>query len=329
MEEIRSLVTGGAGFLGSHLVDHLIKNGHQVIALDNEVNGSWSKLSHWQDHPRLKLVNQDILELTDNDPNFKNLDYVFHLAGIECPVTSLKKPEIFMDTNIKGTVNVLQASKQSKLKKFVFASSSSVYGIPSTPTLETDVLDPTTPAGLSKMQAEEAVCHWGNIYDFPTNSLRIFNAYGPRCSSKLYPGNVFGIWMKQLQAGNEITIVGNGEHARDFVYCTDVSNAFYVAALEGKSGEAYNIGAGIAVEIKTIASMLKGKITYLKEVKDEPIKTWADISKFQFDCSWQPRIPMESGIEFSLDVINQWADMPLWSKEDLDNFFQTWFEIYS
>lgn len=325
----RSLVTGAAGFLGSHLVDQLIKAGHEVIGLDNETNGSWHNLMQWEKHPRFTKVHSDILELSPLDINFQNLDYVFHLAGLECPVTSIKNPEVFYTTNVHGTIKVLQAARQSNLKKFVFASSSSVYGQASTPTLETDSTIPLTPSGLTKLQAEEAVFHWGDLFEMPTISLRIFNAYGPRSVSRLYPGSVFSLWMKQKSQELPFTIIGNGSHSRDFVYCTDVANAFYVTALEGKPGEVYNVGSGKPLELQELARLLKGKTTELKDRKDEPNVVWADISKIQFDCNWQPRVPIESGIEFSLDVLDQWNHAPLWSPEKLKSFFSTWFEVYS
>lgn len=325
----RSLVTGAAGFLGSHLVDLLMKEGHEVIAIDNEINGNWKNLEQWFENPRFKKVNQDILEIAPEDENFRNLDFIFHLAGLESPVTSLKSPEIFYSTNVHGTVKVLQAAKQSDLKKFIFAGSSAVYGDASTPTLETDGVAPMTPSCLSKMQAEESVFHWGDVYEFPTNSLRIFNAYGPRDFAKIYPNSVFSIWMQQKANNQPLTIVGDGTHARDFVYCTDVANAFLIAAMEGKDGEVYNIGSGKPSTLNEITDCIKGKKSFIKNKEDEPDKTWADISKIQFDCNWQPRIPLESGVEFSLDVLKDWSDGPSWDQEKLNHYFETWFEVYS
>ena len=326
---IKSVVTGAAGFLGSHLVDQLMKEGHEVVAIDNELNGSWSNLSQWHENPRFHKVHKDILEIQSDDNDFKNCNYVFHLAGLECPVTSINNPEIFFSTNIHGTVKVLQASKQSDLKKFVYAGSSSVYGDASTPTLETDSISPMTPSCLTKSQAEEICLHWGEVFEIPVNGLRIFNAYGPRDKTKIYPGSAFSIWMKQKNQDQPLTVVGDGSHARDFVYCTDVANAFYIAALEGKDGEIYNIGSGKAVTLNEITDRIKGKKLFIKNKEDEPVKTWADISKFQFDCNWQPRTPMESGVEFSLDVLEDWKGDNNWDENNLSEFFQAWFEIYS
>lgn len=325
----RSLVTGAAGFLGSHLVDQLIKEGHDVIGIDNEINGSWKNLEQWANNPRFKKVHMDILNIQSDDNNFKNLDYVFHLAALECPITSLEKPEIFFTTNIHGTVKVLQASKQSNLQKFVYASSAAIYGDASTPTLETDSINPMTPSCLTKSQAEDIVFHWGDLFNIPTNSLRIFTAFGPRDFSKLYPGSAVGIWLKQKLKGKPLTVIGNGDHARDFVYCTDVANAFYIAALEGKDSEVYNIGSGQATTLNEFTDLLKAKKSYIKDKIDEPQKTWGDISKFQFGCNWQPRIPLTSGVEFSLDVLSDWKDAPDWDEESLNNFFKAWFEVYS
>lgn len=326
---LRSLVTGAAGFLGSHLVDLLMKEGHEVIGIDNETNGNWKNLEQWLQNPRFTKVHQDILEISSDDENFRNLDFIFHLAGLESPTTSLKSPEIFYSTNVHGTVKVLQAAKQSKLQKFVFAGSSAVYGDASTPTLETDHVSPMTPSCLSKMQAEESVFHWGDVFEFPTNSLRIFNAYGPRDIAKIYPNSVFSIWMQQKANGQPLTIVGDGSHARDFVYCTDVANAFLVIAKEGKNGELYNIGSGKPTTLNEITDCIKGKKSFIKNKEDEPNKTWADISKIQFDCNWQPRIPLESGVEFSLDVLQDWSSGLSWDQDKVNHYFETWFEVYS
>jgi UDP-glucose 4-epimerase len=306
-----------------------MKEGHEVIALDNETNGNWDNLKQWHQNPRFKKVHQDILEIQSDDENFRGLDYVFHLAGIESPITSLKSPEIFYSTNVHGTVKVLQAARQSELKNFLYAGSSAVYGDASTPTLETDAVGPMTPSCLTKLQAEEAVFHWGDVFGFPTNSLRIFNSYGPRDHAKIYPNSVFSIWMQQKANDQPLTIVGDGSHARDFIYCTDVANAFWVTAKEGKNGEIYNIGSGKATTLNEITDCIKGKKAFIKNLKDEPNKTWADISKIQFDCNWQPRIPLESGVEFSLDVLEDWASDPLWDQEKLSYYFETWFEVYS
>lgn len=325
----RSLVTGAAGFLGSHLVDLLMKEGHEVIAIDNEINGNWNNLIQWEQNPRFKKLHKDINEIERDDESFQNLDYVFHLAGIECPTLSIKKPEVFFHTNVLGTVKVCQAAKQSKLKKFVFASSSSLYGDASTPTLETDNVSPMTPSCLSKSQAEEIVFHWAEVYDFPAISLRIFNAFGPRSKTKLYPGSVFNIWFKQHLNKEPLTVIGDGSDARDFIYCTDVANAFFIAALQGKSEEIYNIGSGTATELNTIINKLGGKRIKLKHLDDKPEKTWANVSKFQFDCNWQPRIPFETGLSYCLEVISDWENSNSWDQEKLDQFFESWFEVYS
>ncbi|MCR9202993.1 MAG: NAD-dependent epimerase/dehydratase family protein [Halobacteriovoraceae bacterium] len=331
MEKVpRSLVTGAAGFLGSHLVDQLMKEGHEVIGIDNEVNGTWENLKQWLNNPRFKKVHQDINEIYPDDESFQNLDYVFHLAGIECPVTSIKNPEVFFHTNVMGTVKVCQAARQSHdLKNFLYASSSAIYGDPSTPTLEDDPIAPLTPSCLSKAQGEDTVLHWGEMYGFPTTSLRVFNSFGPRSQTKLYPGSVFNIWFKQTHDKKPLTVVGDGSHARDFISCTDVANAFYVAAKEAKDGEVYNVGSGQATELNLILNKLGNQRIQLKSQKDQPSKTWANITKFEFDCHWQPRIPLETGIEFCKDVLEDWKNSPEWDEDRLNNFFETWFEVYS
>ena len=326
----KCLVTGAAGFLGSHLVDLLIEKGYHVIGIDNEINGNWKKLKHLEGHENFKKVHQDINDIAPDDENFRDLDFIFHLAAIECPVLSIKNPEIFFSTNVTGTLKVCQAARQSKnLKKLIYASSSAIYGDANTPTLESDPIEPLTPSCLSKAHGEDLVFHWGEIYGYPTNSLRIFNAYGPRSQTKLYFGSVFNIWFQQTLDKKPLTVVGDGTSARDFIYCTDVANAFLVAALEGKDKETYNIGSGKPTELNMIIEKLSNKRIELKQQKDQRPRTWANITKFEFDCRWQPRIPLENGIEFTKEAIQEWKDFPVWDEEKLNQFFEAWFEVYS
>jgi UDP-glucose 4-epimerase len=313
-----SIVTGAAGFLGSHVVDLLLKNKHHVIAIDNLSNGTWDNLSHWSDEKLLERHNLDIRSLSQDHPLFRNIDYVFHLAGQECDLTSLHNPEPFFETNVQGSLKVLQASLQSQLKAFVFASSSSIYGNAQTPTLEKDRPNPQSPSALSKHMAEQSIFHWGHLYGFKAISLRIFNAYGPRSVSSNFPGNEFTQLMSHKFNNSKAIILGSESQERDFIFCTDVANAFLTAAEEGSSQALYNIGSGKSFSLYQLCTLLKLKREVLPVKNIWPQKSWADISKFQFDCNWQPRVPFESGIQFSLDVLPAWKDSKRWGINDLE-----------
>lgn len=322
MKNKRSLVTGAAGFLGSHLVDQLIKLDHDVIALDILPIDQWKNLDHWRSSPKLSCVEKDIIQIQEDDSNFKEVDFVFHLAGMECAATSFTKPDNYYNTNVLGTLKVLQACRYSFVKKVVFASSFEVYGNANTPTLETDELAPISPSGLSKKHAEESLFHWAEHFDFEAVSLRIFNAYGPRYRSGESFGNGFEAWMKQTKENQPLTFKGKKEQVVDFIYCTDVANAFVIAALEGQTGQAYNIGSGKPHELQEIATLLKSNNLVETGPITEPERIWADISKFQFDSNWQPRVPLATGIEFSIEVEEQWNDSKIWDAKNLDQFLR-------
>ncbi len=313
-----SIVTGAAGFLGSHVVDLLIKNKHKVIAIDNVSNGRWDNLSHWDGNENLTKCELDITTLNSDHPLFKDIDYVFHLAGVECDLSSIHNPEIFFNINVQGTIKVLQASLQSNLKAFVYASSSSIYGNARTPTLEKDMTSPKSPSALSKQMAEQSVFHWGELYQFKTVCLRIFDAYGPRSISNLFPGNEFSQFMTHKFNGTKAYILGPEDQQRDFIFCTDVANAFLTAAEEAPDGALYNIGSGKSNTLYDLCSLLKIKRQSLPVRPLRSTKSWADISKFQFDCNWQPRVPFESGIQFSMDVLPAWENSKEWSINDLE-----------
>ena len=319
-----ALITGGAGFLGSHLVDLLMKNDFHVKVMDNFSNGSRENLKQWEKSPRFEVKEMDIYDLEENDSFFQGLDYIFHLAGIEDSLTSLKDPIRFMNTNVIGSAKVMNAAKQSKLKKFVFAGSSASYGIPNTPTLESDGTGPLTPSGLSKLQAEEVCFHWGEVFDIPVTAARIYNAYGPRCLHRQHSGQLFSIWMKQKLSGEPLSIFGKGEEKQDFIYCTDVANALYTLALEGEDGEFYNVGSGKPVSLSEFASMISEKINCMDTLEGKAIETWADLGKIEFKTSWAPKVPLEKGLEFSLQVINDWEKATNFSQEKLDKYQKEW-----
>ena len=205
-----AIVTGGAGFIGSHTVDRLLRENYIVRVIDNLVSGRESNLEKHKTDPRLLCEWRDVCKLNKNNALFKGAKYVFHFAGIGDLIPSIENPEKYMMNNVQGTVKVLECSRENKIKKFVYAASSSCYGLAKIPTKENHPIKPEYPYALSKYLGEESAFHWKKIYDLPVNSIRIFNAYGTRVRTTGAYGAVFGVFLKQKLAGKPFTVVGNG-----------------------------------------------------------------------------------------------------------------------
>jgi len=254
-----SVVTGGAGFIGSHLVDLLLQKDHEVRIIDNLSGGHEANLKQHKNNKNLKCEWIDINNLAPDSSIFLEASYCFHLAGIGDIVPSIEKPIDYMQTNVQGTVNVLEASRKCNLKKVVYAASSSCYGLAKTPTSESHNIEPMYPYALSKYLGECSVFHWNKVYNLPVNSICIFNAYGTRVRTTGVYGAVFGVFLKQKLEGKPFTIVGDGTQARDFVYVTDVAEAFYAAAVSEISNERFNLGGRESSNYKLSCRIIKGR----------------------------------------------------------------------
>jgi len=325
-----AVVTGGAGFIGSHMVDVLLENGYAVRVIDNLSGGHEKNLAHQKNNPDLHVEVMDILELRSNSALFKDANYVFHFAGVGDIVPSIEEPVKYMMTNVMGTVKVLEAARHAKVKKVVYAASSSCYGLANTPTDEHHPINPQYPYALSKYQGECAAFHWHKVYKLPVNAICIFNAYGTRVRTTGAYGAVFGVFFKQMLAGKPFTVVGDGTQTRDFLYVTDVARAFLAAAETEISGQRWNVGAGKPQAINYLVSLLGGgEIVYLPDRPGEPKCTWANIEKIQTQLGWKPTIPFEQGVSLMLKEIDNWQDAPLWDKDSIAKATKTWFECLS
>jgi UDP-glucose 4-epimerase len=239
-----AVVTGGAGFIGSHMVDHLVDQGYAVRVIDNLVGGRQENLSKHSANPDLVLEERDIRSYSSKDPLFKNAKLVFHFAGIGDIVPSIENPAEYMSANVQGTVSMLECARYAGVDKFVYAASSSCYGLAKTPTTEDHPIDTKYPYALSKYQGEQAAFHWHHVYKLPVNVIRIFNAYGTRSRTSGAYGAVFGVFLRQKIGNQPFTVVGDGMQTRDFLYVTDVAKAFYAAGVSNTVGRVYNLGAG-------------------------------------------------------------------------------------
>jgi len=324
-----AVVTGGAGFIGSHLVDVLLEADYAVRVVDNLSGGHRSNLAHLEGHPDLSTFWCDVRELMPDSDIFSGASYVFHLAGIGDIVPSIENPIEYMDVNIQGTVKVLECARAAGVEKFVYAASSSCYGIASTPTREDHPIDPKYPYALSKYQGEQAAYHWHQVYGLPVNSICIFNAYGPRVRTTGSYGAVFGVFFRQRLAGMPYTVVGDGTQKRDFIYVRDVANAFKAAAQTEIEGERFNIGTSNPQSINRLVEILGGDVTYVPKRPGEPDITHADISKITRMLDWAPTVSFEEGVDRMLQDIERWNDAPLWDPDSIAEATETWFRYMS
>ncbi|KGE25997.1 SDR family oxidoreductase [Leptospira interrogans] len=322
---MKALVTGGAGFIGSHLVDLLLENQFEVTVLDNFSTGRAFNLNHVKE--KIDLVECDLSIQEDWIKKFQSVDYVFHLAALADIVPSIQNPEGYFQSNVTGTLNVLQASRHYNVKRFVYAASSSCYGIPELyPTPETSPILPQYPYALTKRMGEELVMHWAQVYKFPALSLRFFNVYGPRSRTSGTYGAVFGVFLAQKLAGKPFTVVGDGKQTRDFTYVRDVVEAVFAAAQSDKVGEIYNVGSGATISVNRIVELLKGEVTYIPKRPGEPDSTFADIAKIKKDLKWSPKISIETGIGELLKNIDYWREAPVWTPDKIEKATSDWFK---
>ena len=321
---MKILVTGGAGFIGSNLTDKLVQLGHEVIVLDNLSTGRLSNLDKVKN--KIKILNVDITkEFLDN--HFKNVDQVFHLAGIADIVPSIINPKNYFDANLRGTLNVLEASRKEQVKKFIYAASASCYGIPNEyPTNEKSKIDTQYPYALTKFMGEQIVIHWAKVYKMPNVSLRFFNVYGPRSRTTGAYGAMFGVFLAQKLASKPLTIVGDGNQTRDFIHVYDLVDAIILAAQKAKNCEIYNLAGGKEVSVNYIADIISDEKVYIPKRPGEPDRSLADISKIKSELNWEPKISIDAGIKMLMQNINEWKDAPIWTPESIAQATKEWFK---
>jgi UDP-glucose 4-epimerase len=325
-----AVVTGGAGFIGGHMVDHLVGEGYAVRVIDSLVGGREENLVQHQSNPDVILEKRDIRSFSAKDPLFKDVKLVFHFAGIGDIVPSIENPAEYMSANVQGTVNMLECARYAGVDKFVYAASSSCYGLASTPTDENHPIDTKYPYALSKYQGEQAAFHWHQVYKLPVNAIRIFNAYGTRSRTSGAYGAVFGVFLRQKIANKPFTVVGDGTQTRDFLYVTDVARAFYAAGISNAVGRVYNLGAGKPQSVNRLVELLGGgEVVHLPKRPGEPDCTWADITRIQAELGWKPEVSFEEGVAKILANIDYWKNAPLWEPSSIAGATKLWFEFMS
>ena len=325
---MKAVVTGGAGFIGSHLVEMLANAGADVVVVDNFEVG---REKNFIKRSNTSFVYCDIS--TQKDvliKAFEGADVIYHLAARADVVPSIELPERYFEVNVSGTKNIMEAARLNGVKTIVYSASSSCYGIPDEyPTKETAEIRPQYPYALTKFLGEQIVLHWGKVYNMRVISVRFFNVYGTRARTSGTYGAVFGVFLAQKIAGLPYTVVGDGNQTRDFTYVTDIADAIITVGNEGKDGSIYNIGSGRTVSINRIVELLGGEVVNIPRRPGEPDCTFADITKVTRETSWRPKVCIEEGIHLMLDNIDYWNDAPVWDVKSIANATESWFKYMS
>ena len=293
---MKVIVTGGAGFIGSHLVEKLVAKNYEVIVLDNLSTGSLKNLKKVKD--KIKFVKYDLLKTKKLYKIFYGVNYVFHLAGLSKTLESIKKPKKYYNTNVVGTLNILKACKNIRLKKFVYSASASCYGNPkSIPTSESSKINNLTPYAFTKWKGEKLIINKSKKQKFPAISLRLFNVYGPRSLANSSYSSVISIFLKLKNKKKPLTIFGNGKQTRDFIHVSDVADIMIKSAESNTYNGIFNIGSQMSASINKIAKIFKSKIKYLPSRKGEPTHSKANITKIKKKLKWKPKISINKGIK--------------------------------
>ena len=323
-------MTGGAGFIGSHLVERLLRDGHRVQVIDNLSTGRLFNLAHLSGNPRLAILEADIAEPSAVAPAFKGVEWVFHMAALADIVPSIQQPMAYHRSNVDGTISVLECARHAGARRFLYTASSSCYGIPDEfPTPESADIRPQYPYALTKSVGEQYAMHWAQVYKLPVVSLRLFNVYGPRSRTSGTYGAVFGVFLAQHLHQKPLTIVGEGTQTRDFTYVTDVVDAFVTAASSRVSGEVFNVGSTNTYSVNLLAKLIGGETIRIPKRPGEPDCTFADTAKIARLLGWRPRVTFEEGVSLMLKNIDYWREAPVWNPDSIAHATKEWFQYLS
>lgn len=325
VQKMKALVTGAAGFIGSHLCDSLLEKGYEVTGIDNLVVGRKENLNLSFTHGKFSFFEKDIRSNLNEIEN--DFDVIFHLAALADIVPSITNPSDYFSCNVEGTLNIMEFARKHSIPKVIYSASSSCYGIPEKfPTDENAKINPEYPYALTKLIGEEIVLHWGKVYGIDVTSLRFFNVYGPRARTSGAYGAVFGVFLAQRLAGEPLTIVGDGEQTRDFTYVSDVVSALIESNRHSLANKIYNVGSGKTNSVNYLASLIGGKKLHIPKRPGEPDCTFADISRIKKDLGWIPQTSFDRGVELMLERISDWEKAPIWDIESIRDATSDWFK---
>jgi UDP-glucose 4-epimerase len=323
---MKCLVTGGAGFIGSNLVEKLVQLKHNVIVLDNLSTGRLSNLNKFIS--KIAFYKVDITNKKKLlDSYFYKVDWVFHLAGLADVVPSIENPEKYFNSNVVGTLNMLEKSRKEKIKKFIYAASASCYGIPIMyPTSEDSKIKLEYPYALTKNLGELLVMHWAKIYKMPNISVRFFNVYGPKSRTTGAYGAVFGVFLAQKFAKKPLTVVGDGKQTRDFIHVYDLVDAIILIAKKAKINQIFNLASGKETSVNNIAKIIGGEVVNIPKRPGEPDRSLGSIKRIQKQLKWKPKISINKGVRMMLNIIENWKDAPVWTPKKIDRATKAWFK---
>ena len=325
---MKALVTGGCGFIGSWLTERLLSDGHEVHVVDNLSTGHARNLEHLKGHEKLHVHIADISDHARIEPLFAGIDRVFHLAALADIVPSIEKPLMYHNSNVNGTVSVLEACRKHGVKRVIYAASSSCYGIPDVyPTPETAPIRCQYPYAVTKYLGEEYAMYWASVYKMNITSMRFFNVYGPRSRTSGTYGAVFGVFLAQKLANKPFTVVGDGKQTRDFTFVSDIADACVTASERNDvSGQIFNVGSGSTYSVNLLCELLGGEKIHIPKRPGEPDQTFADTAKIQRILGWRPKVKFEDGVKTMLDNIDYWREAPLWEPNSIAEATKDWFK---
>ena len=294
---MKSLVTGGAGFIGSNLVDALLDMGHEVVVIDNEYSDAHDHL-YWNDDADNHKY--DIRDYENTRPLYDDVDYVFHLAAEARIQPAILNPIGAISINSVGTCTVLQCAREAKVKKLMYSSTSAAYGMNSQPNVETQPDDCLNPYSVSKVNGEKLCKMYTDLFGLDTVIFRYFNVYGERQPVRGQYAPVIGIFLRQLASGEILTIVGDGQQRRDFTYVKDIVNANIMAAISNADkevyGQVYNVGSGINYSINEVASMISKDVKHISPRVGEARISLASVDKIYETFAWKPQQDLKEWI---------------------------------
>lgn len=321
-------VTGGSGFIGSHIVDKVLAEGHEVVIIDNLSSGNLKNIEHLRDNLKVQFIQMDICETNNLISALQGVEWIFHMAALADIVPSIQMPQTYHHSNVNGTISVLEAARNVGVKRIIYAASSSCYGIPDNfPTSEMAEIRCQYPYAVTKFLGEQYAMYWSKIYNLNITSMRFFNVYGTRSRTTGTYGAVFGVFLAQKLNGKPFTVVGTGEQTRDFTYVTDVADACYTAAKRNDiNGEIFNVGSGNTYSVNKLVQLLGGEVLHIPKRPGEPDCTFADTSKIRRILNWEAKISLEEGVKTMLDNIEYWREAPVWEPNNIAEATKDWFK---
>ena len=299
---MKSLVTGGAGFIGSNLVDGLLGLGHEVIVIDNEYSDAHDHF-YWNDYT--ENYKYDIRDYEKTRPLYDGVDYVFHIAAEARIQPAILNPVEAISINSVGTCTVLQCAREAGVKRLMYSSTSAGYGMNPQPNVETQPDDCLNPYSISKVNGEKLCKMYTDLFNLDTVIFRYFNVYGERQPIRGQYAPVIGIFLRQLEAGQPLTIVGDGEQRRDFTYVKDIVNANIMAALSNADkeayGQVYNVGSGVNHSVNEVAEMISNNVKYIPPRLGEARISLANIDKIYKTFAWKPQQSLEKWVKSAVE----------------------------